>query len=393
MKKNKVYIVDLKRSPIGKYGGFLSHLGAKDLLIPLLTYLVKKYPFLKKSTDELILGNALPAGLGQNIARHTAVCAGMSIATPAYTINKVCGSGLKSVAIGASAIHHGDADCIVAGGVESMSNVPYYLDKHRFGVKFGDQQIRDGMLYDGLICKITHEHMGMTAERIADTYSISRLDQDTFALHSHAKAIHARENGFFDKEIIPFVPANELHEKISYDEQPRKDTTLEKLNKLKPIFKKSGTVTAGNASTLNDGASIVFLASEKTVRKHKLKPLAILQNWASVGCDPYHMGLGAYYAAESCLKKARIKKSSIDLWEINEAFSSQSIAAIQLLKIDATLVNVNGGAIALGHPIGASGARILTTLVHELIRRKKNKGIVSLCIGGGQGISALIETI
>lgn len=381
-----VYLVDAKRTPVGKFGGSLSGLPATKLGAIVIKTLLEKNPEIAKHIDEVILGNVLSAGLGQNPARIAAIEAGIDKEVPSFSVNKVCGSGLKSVMLGVSAIQNNEASLIIAGGMENMSRVPYLLDNHRFGAKLGDQVIKDSMIYDGLFCSLTNESMGVTAENIAKKYKISREEQDKYALASHHKAITARGDKKFSEEIIP---VNDF----SIDEQPRDNTSLEALHKLIPAFLENGTVTAGNSSSLNDAAAGVVIASSGFVKKNNLKPLVKVIGYCSVGLEPSLMGLGGYYAAKKCLEKASVKKSDIDLWEINEAFASQSIAVLELLGIDKDKVNVNGGAIALGHPIGASGARILTTLIYELKRQAKQLGLVSLCIGGGQGVAMIVESI
>lgn len=388
---SSVFIIDAKRTAIGKYGGAFLPFTAPDLMSFLIKNLSDKFPQVKNRLDEIIVGNVLSAGIGQNPARIAAIRGGLSEKIPAFSINKVCGSGLKSVILGAGAIQNEDADLILAGGMESMSRVPFYIDGHRFGVRFGNQTIRDGMVYDGLFCSLIGEHMGITAENIARKFGISRKEQDEYAIESHKKAIYAIDNKFFQKDIISVE--SEEGKSFSEDEQPRRDTTLEKLSLLKPAFKKTGTVTAGNASTLNDGAGLILLASERAVRKYNLKPRAALRAYASVGLNPKFMGLGAYLALEKLLVKEKLDKSKVDLWEINEAFASQTLAVLKLLEIDKQKVNVRGGAIAFGHPIGASGSIILTSLISELERRKLRYGTASLCIGGGQGIAVLIERL
>lgn len=384
--KKDVYIIDAKRTPIGKYGGILSETPATELGSIVIKNLLSANSHIKKQVDEVIMGNVLSAGLGQNPARIAAFHSGLPEIVPAMTINKVCGSGLKSVILGVQSIQNEDAEVIIAGGMENMSRAPYLVDDYRFGVKLGDQQMRDEMIVDGLFCSLINEVMGVTGENIARKYRISKQQQDKYALSSHQKALAAIDSKKFAEEIVPVG-------ETTTDEQPRRNTSLEALTKLSPVFKKGGTVTAGNSSSLNDGAAAVLLTSEQFSRKHSLKPMARVVSYAFVGLDPHYMGLGGYYAAKKCLEKANLTVSDIDLWEINEAFASQSIAVQQLLKIDSAKINVNGGALALGHPIGASGARILTTLVHELKRRSNRYGIASLCIGGGQGIAMLIEML
>lgn len=389
-----VYVIEAKRSAVGKYGGSLVTIPAVDIASTIISSIFTEHKNLKNKVDEVILGNVLPAGIGQNPARIAAIKAGLNKNTPAYTINKVCGSSLKSVILGMQEIQNEEADFIVAGGMENMSRCPYYLDNYRFGAKFGNQTLRDGMIHDGLFCPLIGEHMGMTAEYLANKYDISREDQDKYAFNSHRKAIKAIDEKRFEAEITPITAKTKKGDIIfRTDEQPRNNTSMEVLGKLKPAFKKNGTVTAGNSCSINDGASVVLLASDNAVKKYKIKPQAVIRSYATVGLDPKYMGLGSYYAVLKCLEKAGMKVSDINLWEVNEAFASQSIAVINLLGVDEEKVNVNGGAIALGHPIGASGARILTTLLYELKRSKLQYGVASLCIGGGQGIAVLIENI
>ncbi len=390
---NSVFIIDAKRTAIGKFGGFLLSVSAPHLIAVLIKDFAKRFPKIKNKVNEVIIGNVLSAGVGQNPARIAANEGGLSEKIPAFTVNKVCGSGLKSVILGAGAIQNEDADLIFAGGMESMSRVPYYLEGYRFGVKFGNQNIKDGMVYDGLFCSLIGEHMGITAENIAGKFQISRHDQDEYAVESHRKAIYAIDSKFFHEDIVPVEIKDRENIFFSEDEQPRRDTSYEKMSQLKAVFKKDGTVTAGNASSLNDGAGLVLLASEKAVKKYRLKPKAVLRAHAYVGLDPKFMGLGAYLAIEKLLAKVKLDKSKIDLWEINEAFASQTLAVLNLLGIEKAKVNVRGGAIAFGHPIGASGTIILTSLLSELQRRKLRYGVASLCIGGGQGIAALIERL
>ena len=387
----EVFIVDAKRTAIGKFGGGLSRIPATTIAAVVLKALINANPKIRKHISEVILGNTLSGGLGQNPARIASYRAGISYKIPAFTVNKVCGSSLRSIISAVHAISNNDAEVIIAGGMENMSGAPYILENYRFGGKMGHKAVKDSMIYDGLFCSLIGEHMGMTAEHIAKKYKISREKQDAYALSSHKKAIAAIERKNFTKEIVSVV--SNKNESFFVDEQPRKDTSLHLLQKLKPAFKKGGTVTAGNAASLNDGAAAVILVSKKFLKKHKLKPIAKILSSASIGLNPKYMGLGTYEAAKKSLKKAGLKPSSIDLWELNEAFASQSIAVLKLLGIDSARVNVNGGALALGHPIGASGARILTTLLYELKRQKRQYGVASLCIGGGQGIAVTIENI
>lgn len=390
--KENTYIIAAKRSPIGKFGGSFLSVPATELATVVVKRILADNPKLIKKIDEVIFGNVLSAGLGQNPARITSINSGIAKNVPAFTVNKVCGSGLKSVILGSQSIASGDADLIMAGGMENMSRSPYLLNDYRFGAKLGDQNLTDGMINDGLFCSLIGQHMGITAENVARRYKVSREEQDAFALSSHQKAVKAIAENRLIEEIVPIsISSKGKVTEISVDEQPRSDTTLEVLAKLKPVFKKGGSVTAGNSSSINDGAAAFLIASEKFVKKENIKPLAKIVSSASVALDPKYMGMGVYYAAVACLKKANFKIEDVDLWELNEAFASQSVAALKLFKIDPKIVNVNGGAIAFGHPIGASGARILVSLIYELKRRKLKYGVASLCIGGGQGIAMLIE--
>lgn len=392
--KNSVYIIDAKRTPIGKFGKSLLEFPATELGAIVIKNLLEAYSNISDHIDEVIMGNVLSAGLGQNPARIAAMKSGIDEKIPSYTINKVCGSGLKSIILATQAIQNRDANLIVAGGMESMSRAPFLVEKNRFEVKSEKETTKDSMIYDGLFCSLIGEPMGITAENIAKKYNISREEQDEYALNSHKKAIAARDAGKFKEEIVPVkIKSATTNTQFSIDEQPRDNTSMEALQKLPPVFKTDGTVTAGNSSSLNDAAAVALLASEEFTKQHNLKPMAKVISFASIGVDPKLMGLGAYYAVEKCLSKTKLKPSNIDLWEINEAFASQSIAVQKLLKIESHKINVNGGALALGHPIGASGARILTTLLHELKKQSKQYGIASLCIGGGQGIAILVENV
>lgn len=392
--KEDVYIVDAKRTPVGKYGGSLAKTSATQLGGLTIKALLENNPKVAKYVDEVILGNVLSAGLGQNPARIAAWHGGIAENVPSFTINKVCGSGLKSIMMASQAIQNGDANLIVTGGMENMSQSPYLLGNHRFGSKLGDQAIKDSMVFDGLFCSLIGEPMGITAENIAKKYNISRQKQDEYALESHKKAITARDGKKFNGEIVPIEVKNGKEIMLfSKDEQPRDNTSLEALEKLPTVFKKEGTVTAGNSSSLNDAAAMTLVASESLVKQHNLKPMVKVISFASVGLDPNLMGLGAYYAANKALSNAHLKPSDIDLWEVNEAFASQAIAVLQLLNIQEEKVNVNGGALALGHPIGASGARILTTLLHALKKRSGKYGVATLCIGGGQGVAMVVENL
>lgn len=392
--KDAVYIVDAKRTPIGKYGGGLIDVSATELATTVIKALLKTNPTIIKHIDEVILGNVLSAGLGQNPARIAAYKSGIHEKVPSCTVNKLCGSSIRGIIMGLQSILVDDAHVIVAGGMENMSRCPYLLDNYRFGTKIGHQTVRDAMIYDGLFCSLIGEPMGLTAEHIAKKYKITRKEQDVYAVYSHRKALKAINNNSFSKQIVS-VPITKGKSAVmfSIDEQPRKDTSLEVLTHLRPAFLANGSVTAANACPLNDGAAAVILSSATFTKKYHLKPMAKIVQYAYIGLDPKFMGLGAYFAAKQCLVKAHMTTKNIDLWEINEAFACQNIAVQRLLHIDEQIINVNGGSIALGHPIGASGARILTTLLYELKKQSKQYGMVSLCMGGGQGIAMIVENI
>lgn len=389
------YIYGATRSPIGKFGGGLSRIPAPEIAGQLIKKIVKDNKKIISSIDEIIIGNVLSAGLGQNPARIAAFTGGLSIASPGYTVNKVCGSGLKSIALASMMINGLQADLIMAGGMENMSRAPYLLDDYRLSrLKLGHRSIKDSLIVDGLHCALINQHMGLTAEFLAKKFKISRKEQDEYALKSHQKAISSIDKLYFKQEICS-IEINDKKQKviIDTDEQPRRNTSLEALAQLKPVFLKNGSVTPGNASSLNDAAAMILLGSEKITNKYHIRPMALVRGYQSIAINPKLMGLGAYYAINKLLKNLGLAKEKVDLWEINEAFASQIIAVLKLLKIDHNLVNVNGGAIALGHPIGASGTRILVTLIHELKRKKLKFGVAALCIGGGQGIAMLIENI
>ena len=380
-----VVIVSAVRTPIGSFNGTLSSVSAVDLGAIVIQEAIKRANIESALVNEVIMGNVLQAGLGQNPARQAALKAGIEKEIPSLTINKVCGSGLKSVALGAQSIISGDADIVVVGGMENMSQAPYLLDsKVRQGVKMGNLTLRDTMIEDGLTC----------AENIAEQYGISRQAQDELALRSQTLASQAVQLGVFDKEIVPVMVKTRKGDIIvSRDEYPKADTTAEGLAKLKPAFKKEGTVTAGNASGINDGAAALILVSESKAHALGLKAIAKIRSYASGGVDPSVMGLGPVPATQKALKKAGINLDDIDLIEANEAFASQFLGVGKDLNLDMNKTNIHGGAIALGHPIGASGARILVTLLHNLIEKDKKLGLATLCIGGGQGISMIVERL
>lgn len=388
----KTYIVAARRTPIGKFGKSLAAVSAVELGAVAIEAVVKDSGVTKEAIDQVLMGNVIQAGAGQNPARQAAVKAGLDYATPAITINDVCGSGLSSVNLAASLIQSNQARIVIAGGMESMSRAPYILNQARGGYRFGDGQLIDALQKDALIDVENNYPMGITAENVAELDQISRQAQDEFALRSHQKAVAAQASHAFDREIVPVeVPTRKGTVIVKEDEAPRADTSLEALQKLKPSFTSQGTVTAGNASGLNDGAAAVMLASESAVKQYGLQPLAEWQAATLVGIDPAYMGLGPAYAIEKLFKDNGISRDDIDLYEINEAFASQSVACLRRLKLDEQRVNPRGGALALGHPVGCSGARILVTLIHEMHDLYAQTGIASLCIGGGMGVACLIE--
>ncbi len=388
----KTYIVAARRTPIGKFGKSLAAVSAVELGAVAIEAVVKDSGVTKEAIDQVLMGNVIQAGAGQNPARQAAVKAGLDYATPAITINDVCGSGLSSVNLAASLIQSNQARIVIAGGMESMSRAPYILNQARGGYRFGDGQLIDALQKDALIDVENNYPMGITAENVAELDQISRQAQDEFALRSHQKAVAAQASHAFDREIVPVeVPTRKGTVIVKEDEAPRADTSLEALQKLKPSFTSQGTITAGNASGLNDGAAAVMLASESAVKQYGLQPLAEWQAATLVGIDPAYMGLGPAYAIEKLFKDNGISRDDIDLYEINEAFASQSVACLRRLKLDEQRVNPRGGALALGHPVGCSGARILVTLIHEMQDLDARTGIASLCIGGGMGVACLIE--
>lgn len=394
----KVVICEPLRTAIGTFGGTLKDTGAVDLGTIVVKELTKKSNLDPKEVDDCIMGNILGAGLGQNPSRQVAINSGLTVQTPAITLNRLCGSGLQSVVLAAQVIKAGDADCIVAGGIENMSQVPFYLKKARWGYKMAvpKEEIIDGMVYDGLWDVFGDYHMGITAENLAEQYNISREQQDVFAYNSQLKTKHAQENGKFDDQIVPVSIPKKRSETIEFetDEHPRGDVTTDSLSKLKPVFKKDGTVTAGNASGINDGAAAMIVCSESKAKELDLEPLAFINSYALAGVDPSVMGIGPVPAIQKALAKAELSIDDIDLFELNEAFAAQSLACLSELPIPEEKLNVNGGAIALGHPIGASGAIILVKLLHEMKLREDAKlGLCSLCIGGGMGIAVVAEKI
>ncbi|WP_311081933.1 acetyl-CoA C-acetyltransferase [Paenibacillus polymyxa] len=388
----KVALVSPLRTAVGSFNKTLAPLSASELGATVMTACLQQSKLESSLIDQIYLGNVLQAGNGQNPARQAALKAGIPIDVPETTINTVCGSGLHAVALAYNSILAEQGNIVLAGGMESMSNAPYLLRNARNGYKLGNGELVDSLVADGLTCPINHYHMGITAENVAEKYEISRLEQDEFAYQSQLKAVEAKNKKLFEEQIVP-VMIKTKKETISFteDEHIRGNTTQEKLSQLKPAFKENGTVTAGNASGINDGAAAVLVVSEDKCKEHALKPLAYIKGYSLVGVDPAYMGMGPVKAISTLLKQQGISIDAIDLFEINEAFASQALAVVKELGVRPEKVNVNGGAIAIGHPVGASGARILTTLVHEMVRRSSRYGVASLCIGTGMGIAMLVE--
>ncbi len=381
------------RTAVGSFGKTLASVPAVDLGIAALKEAMKRINLDVNDIDEVILGNVLQAGQGQNPARQVAVKSGLPVEIPCYTVNKVCASGMKSVLLAAQMVMLDEADVVVAGGIENMSQAPYAVPKARWGHRMGDGNLVDLMILDGLWDIFNGYHMGITAENIAEKFNITREEQDEFALKSQQKAEAAIKGGKFKDEIVPVEVPQRKGDPIIFDtdEHPRFGTTIEALSKLPPAFKKDGTVTAGNASGINDGAAIVIVMSEKKASSLGIEPMATIVSFASAGVDPAYMGLGPIPASKKALEKAGWSVDDLDLIEANEAFAAQAIAVNREMGWDLDKVNVNGGAIALGHPIGASGARILTTLLYEMKKRDAKKGLATLCVGGGQGCAIVVE--
>lgn len=389
----EVVIVGAARTPVGSFGGAFKDVSAVDLGVTAAKEAIKRAGISADIIDEVLVGNILSAGLGQNVARQVAIYSGLPEETPAMTINKLCGSGLRTVTMGAQFIAVGDADVVLAGGIESMSQAPYLLQNARWGMKMGHQEVVDSLIYDALTDKFHDIHMGVTAENIAEKWGITREEQDAFAAESQRRAVAAQQEGRFNDEIVPVSIPQRKGEPVvvAADEYPRPGTTAEKLAKLRPAFKKDGTVTAGNASGLNDGAAMVVLMAKEKALELGIEPLATVKSYASAALDPRIMGFGPVPATKKALEKANLTVEDLDLIEANEAFAAQSLAVMKGLGLDPSKVNVNGGAIALGHPVGASGARILVTLLYEMKKRDAKTGLATLCIGGGQGISLIVE--
>ena len=384
-------IVSAVRTAVGTYGGGLAEVPAVKIGEICIRAALQRADLKPDQVDEVIMGNVLQAGLGQNPARQAAVNAGLPVAVPALTINKVCGSGLKAVALAAQAVKLGDADIVVAGGMESMSRAPYLMEKARFGYRMGDATLVDEMIRDGLWDAFNSCHMGITAENICSDCNLTREELDEFALESQQKAAQAIASGAFRDEIVPVeIPGKKGPTIFDTAQQPRQ-TTAEALAKLRPAFKQGGMVTAGNSSGLNDGGAGVVVMSGKKARELGLKPIATIRSYASAGVDPRVMGLGPIPSSRRALEKAGLSISDMDLVEANEAFAAQSVAVGKELEFDRSKLNVHGGAIALGHPIGASGTRVLVTLLYEMQRRNAHYGLATLCIGGGQGVAMIVQ--
>ncbi|MFZ5944484.1 MAG: thiolase family protein [Bacillota bacterium] len=388
----EVVVVSGARTPTGNFGGTLSSMQAPELGAIVVKEALARANIDGKMVDEVIIGTHFQAGIKANSARQAAIYGGIPAEVPSWTPNKNCGTGLKAINLAAQAIMVGDADIIVAGGCETMSEIPYLLKKARYGYRMGSGELLDGMLYDGLIDPFVNYHMGVTAENVAEKCGITREQQDEFALQSHLKASKASKEGLFKEQIVP-VPMTKKKEVIEFaeDESIRHDLSLEKLRSLRPVFKKDGTVTAGNASSINDGAAAVVMMSKRKADQLGIKPRLKIIAQASAGVDPSIMGYAPVPTINKLLSKTGLTKNDIDLFELNEAFAAQAVACVKDLGLDPQKVNVNGGAIALGHPVGCTGARLVIAMMYELERRQAKRGIISLCIGGGQGIATLVE--
>jgi acetyl-CoA C-acetyltransferase len=393
--KHEAVIVNAVRTPIGSFNGSLKEVAAVALGATVIRSVLDRASLSPLLVDEVIMGHVLQAGTGQNPARQSALAAGLPQEVSAVTINKVCGSGLKAVQLAAQSIRCGDSDIIVAGGMENMSQAPYLLQGGRAGWRMGHQTMVDSMIHDGLWCSLGNHHMGITAENLVERYGLTREQLDSYAAESQRRAILAQATGRFSAEIVPVEvrARGGVAALIDEDEYPRRDTTVASLQKLRPAFKKEGAITAGNSSGINDGAAALLMMSAEKAERLGLKPLAVVRAIATAGVDPAVMGIGPVPAIRKALALAGLAESDIGLVEANEAFAAQAIASLSHFSFDPGIVNVNGGAIALGHPIGASGARIMVTLLHEMERRKVAFGLAALCIGGGQGIAAVVERV
>ena len=387
----EVHVVSALRTAVGSLGKSLKNISADNLGSSVILENINKVSLKKEDIDEVIIGQVLTGGSGQNPARQAAIKSGIPIETPAFVVNQVCGSGIRSVASGLQSIQSGQSKIIIAGGQENMSLAPHVIHL-RDGKKLGDIELVDSMIKDGLWDAFNGYHMGITAENVAEKFQITRDEQDRFAYKSQEKALKAQKEDKFKDEIVDFkIKSKKSEINFNKDEHPRDSVNLESLSRLKPVFKKNGTVTAGNASGINDGAAAVTLISDTEAQKKKIERLVTIKSWASCGVDPALMGTGPIPSSKKALELAGWSIKDIDLFEINEAFAAQSLAVIKTLSIPEEKVNVNGGAIALGHPIGASGTRILVTLIHEMIKRDVKKGLATLCIGGGMGIAMCVE--
>ncbi|MBU5486124.1 acetyl-CoA C-acetyltransferase [Clostridium sp. MSJ-11] len=389
----EVVIASAVRTAVGSFGGALKDVAAVDLGATVIKEAIKRAGIKGEQVQEVIMGNVLQAGLGQNPARQAVIKAGLPVEIPAFTLNKVCGSGLRAVSLACQMIKAGDADVIIAGGMESMSKAPYILNTARWGQRMGNGQMVDGMINDGLWDAFNNYHMGITAENIAEQWGLTREEQDQFAAASQQKAEKAIKEGKFKEEIVPVEIPQRKGDPVIFDtdEYVKAGTTAESLAKLRPAFKKDGTVTAGNASGINDGAAALVIMSADKAKELGITPLAKITSYGSAGLEPSIMGYGPFHATKVALEKANLAVEDLDLIEANEAFAAQSLAVGKDLKFDMEKVNVNGGAIAIGHPIGASGARILVTLLHEMKKREAKKGLATLCIGGGMGTALIVE--
>jgi acetyl-CoA C-acetyltransferase len=389
----EVVIVSALRTAVGAYGGVFKNVPAVELGATVVKKALNETGLKPEQIDELIFGNVLQAGQGQNVARQVAIQGGLPQEMPSFTVNKVCGSGLKTVSLGAQAIMTGDCDIVIAGGTENMSMAPYLLPKARWGARMGDMQAIDYMVHDGLFDIFNKYHMGITAENVNEKYGITREEQDEVALRSQQRAQKAITEGRFKEEIVEVLVPQRKGDPVivDTDEHPKFGTTMEKLAKLRPAFKKDGSVTAGNASGINDGAACVILMSREKAEELNIKPICTIKAYASAGVDPKIMGVGPIPATKKALEKANLTIQDMDLVEANEAFAAQTVAVTRELGLDIEKTNVNGGAIALGHPIGASGTRILVTLINEMVKRDSKKGLATLCIGGGQGTAIIVE--
>ena len=386
---SNAYLVGAARTPIGTFGKSFRRYSAVELAASAMKGAVERACMPQDSIDEVFFGNVLAAGMGQNPARQAMLAASISKEVPATTINMVCASGMKSIALAGESIQMGSNSVVMAGGTENMSNAPYLLPDMRWGRAIGDASVRDSLTVDGLWCALGNEHMGMTADHLAKVMGVSRRRQDEYALLSHRRAIEAIDEGRLEEEIVEVTMDDGTE--VAVDEHPRRNSTLEKIESLKPAFTKEGTVTAGNASGINDGAAAVLVASDRMVRDNGLKVMAEIVAQISIGVEPRLMGTGPVAAVQALMKRVPYELSDIDLFEINEAFSCQLLHTVDALHLDIERVNVNGGAIALGHPIGASGARIIATLAYEMNRRNVELGLASLCVGGGQGMAMLLR--